>query len=73
MIAEKIICNRCRTEKGVPNHWWIMELHGSHGPWISITPFSEADTEEIQRGEHLCSRECVHKTVELWLNQMEGR
>ena len=58
-------CDSCGTIKGAGNHWFRLT---SSKDGIDITPW-RVDNNRDQI--HLCSDQCVTKTIQHWLNDQK--
>jgi hypothetical protein len=87
MIERKISCDVCKREKGLTNHWYLVNCTDSPNlptevdsdtipfwkPSVLLLPFSRADAVDIDQGSHACSHECAHKLIDRWMAKIEAK
>ena len=69
MSREEIFCcDGCGTQKGVTNHWWLIEPPTKDIRTLTIEPWS-VDAAFQNGMEHYCGSECVQKRVALFMTE----
>jgi hypothetical protein len=68
--TETFSCDSCGAQKGVTNHWWMVNRHTTApegGTTVMILPWLEKEAEDAD--EHYCGAACVQKRVALFLSE----
>ena len=60
----------CGKTKQGSNHWFLAQLHNSHGPTVSVGTWSDVDARQDDVLP-LCGDECVIRLVQKYLSDMK--
>jgi hypothetical protein len=67
MITEKITCDICKAERGIDNHWFLVDIIS---PELTIEEFGPRflvlqwyDYRNIKDFKHICSSDCIAKLI----------
>lgn len=76
MIETKITCDgpSCNKQKGLTNHWYVVNFDPNVRVVTTfyVDPWSLASDADKNQGKHVCSHDCAHKLLEIWMNEVEG-
>ena len=65
-IVTTIKCAVCKQPKGPENGWYSVTADSYGAFWcLPMTEKTEVDS-------HVCGQDCVHKIVQLWLDEKNG-
>lgn len=64
MITEKITCDICKAERGIDNHWLLVDTEPEEAPQGAIKGLAFFNWhEDFKQFKHICSADCAAKLI----------
>jgi hypothetical protein len=66
-------CDGCGALKKDVNHWWMLQRFIEGAINVLVLPWDEkaaAESAASQHTKHACGRECAHKLLDQWMNEI---